>query len=330
MKLEPNPIDRSRIMMASRWTLALVALLVLAACGKSDDKAAAKSGDATAGVTLSSEEIKGLGIATQPALTAQYRSQITGFGTVVALDTIAQTDADFMTARAAAAQSTAAASRVRALATGEEAAVSREIVESAESKSAADQAALALARRKAEATFGRQSPWRDERSRQSVMAALASGKVVLVRVTFPLGQDSQPPRTLVIARLGAGAKSWPAKDIWEAPADPNLPGRGFYALVAGSDLAQNEHVSAMVPIGAAQQGVTIPASALVYGESESWVYVQTKPGTFLRTKVTTDKPMGDGYFVANGGGIGPGQAIVTGGAGLLLSRETNPSTEAGD
>lgn len=330
MNLHPKPIARSWTMTGGRQIFALVALLILAACGKPDDKAAAKSGEATAGVTLNGEEIKSLGIATQPAVTAQYRSQITGFGTVVALDTIAQTDADFMTARAAAAQSLAAANRARSLATGEEAAVSREIVETAESKSAADQAALALARRKAEATFGRQSPWRDEASRQSVMAALASGKVVLVRVTFPLGQESQPPRTLEISRLGAGAKTWLAKDIWEAPADPNLPGRGFYALVAGSDLAQNEHVSAMVPVGAAQQGVTIPASALVYGESESWVYVQTKPGTFLRTKITTDKPLGDGYFVANGGGIGPGQAIVTSGAGLLLSRETNPSTEAGD
>jgi hypothetical protein len=317
-------------MIFDRKIFALAALIVLAACGKSEDKAEAKSGDAAPGITLKSEEIKSLGIATAPAVAAQYRSQISGFGTVVALDTIAQTDADFMTARAAATQSLAAANRVRSLATGEEAAVSREIVETAESKSAADEAALALARRKAEATFGRQSPWRDEASRRSVMAALASGKVVLVRATFPLGQESQPPHTLEIARLGAGAKTWLAKDVWEAPADPNLPGRGFYALVAGSDLAQNEHVGAMVPVGAAQQGVTIPASALVYGESESWVYAQTKPGTFLRTKIGTDKPMGNGYFIATGGGIGPGQAVVVSGAGLLLSRETNPSTAAGD
>jgi hypothetical protein len=317
-------------MIRDRRIFALAALLFLTACGKSDNKAEAKSGEVAAGVTLKSEELKSLGIATAPAVMAQYRMQISGFGTVVALDTIAQTDADFMTARASAAQSTAAANRARSLATGDEAAVSREIVETAESKSAADQAALALARRKAEATFGRQSPWRDEASRQSVMAALASGKVVLVRATFPLGQDTQPPRTLEIARLGAGGKTWLAKEVWEAPADPNLPGRGFYALVAGSDLAQNEHVSAMIPVGAAQPGVTIPASALVYGESESWVYVQTKPGTFLRTKIATDKPIGDRYFVANGGGIGAGQAIVTSGAGLLLSRETNPSTEAGD
>jgi hypothetical protein len=32
--------------------------------------------------------------------------------------------------------------------------------------------------------------------------------------------------------------------------------------------------------------------------------------------------------VADGAGISAGQKVVTGGAGLLLARETNPSTEA--
>ena len=39
------------------------------------------------------------------------------------------------------------------------------------------------------------------------------------------------------------------------------------------------------------------AKALVFGESEAWVYVQTAPRTFLRTKVDISQPMGEGYFV---------------------------------
>jgi hypothetical protein len=250
---------------------------------------------------------------------------------VTALDSIAQSDADVLTAQAAATQSQAAAARAQSLATGEEAAVSREVVETAQSKAAADQAALALARRKAEAAFGRNAPWRDAASRQAMMARLASGRTVLVRVTFPLGtMGNETPDSLQIARLGANAKSWTAGTVWEAPADPALPGRGFYALLDGSDLAQNERVTATIPVGAAQAGATVPAAALVYGESEAWVYVQTKPGTYLRTPVDPGKALGGGYFVPDGAGIRAGQPIVTNGAGLLLARETNPSTEAAD
>lgn len=319
--------------MRNRRVLVLAALLVLSACGKpqSGSSPAEKQNDAAAGITLSAAQIKSLGITTVPAAAATYRRRINGFGVVTGLDTIAQSDAEFLTAQAAAAQSRTAAARARSLSTGEEAAVSREVLETAQSKAAADQAALALARRKTEAAFGRGAPWRDNASRAAIMARLASGRTVLVRVTFPLGTaGNETPASLRIARLGADAKTWTANTVWEAPADPALPGRGFYALLDGSDLAQNEHVTATVPVGAAQSGITVPAAALVYGESQAWAYVQTKPGTYLRTRIDTAAPVGDGYFLANGGGIRPGQPVVVGGAGLLLAHEVNPSTEAGD
>jgi hypothetical protein len=161
------------------------------------------------------------------------------------------------------------------------------------------------------------------------MSRLASGRSVLVRVTFPLSSlGNETPPALQIARLGANPKRWTATTIWEAPSDATLPGRSFYALLDGSDLAQNEHITAAVPVGAAQAGVTVPAGALIYGDNEAWVYVQTKPGTFLKTRIDTGKAMGDGYFVAQG--LRAGQPVVVNGAGLLLARETNPSTEAED
>ncbi len=315
--------------MSARHWIGFAALMLLAACGKpAADKVAEKEAE-TPGLTLKAEEIKSLGIATAPAHTASWRQQITGYGVVTALDAIAVNDAEVMTARAAAAQSQAAAARARSLATGEEAAVSREVVETAQSKAAADQAALMLAQRKTDAAFGHNVPWHDAASRQTIMARLASGRSVLVRVTFPLGVlGNATPATLQIARLGVNPKSWTTSTIWEAPADNTFPGRGFYALLDGSDLAQNEHVTAAVPVGAAQAGVTVPAAALIYGDNEAWVYVQIRPETFLKTKIDIGKPLGDGYFVTDG--IRAGQQIVTGGAGLLLARETNPSTAAED
>src|SRR5947209_13826416 len=145
----------------ARWKISgLCLLLALGACGKqeADKKEAAEKSEAQSGVSLKPEEIKSLGIATQPAQAASYRTAVSGYGVVVALDTFAQLDADVLTAQAAAVQSQAAANRARSLATGEEAAVSREVVETANAKAAADDASLMLARRKAEASLGRGAP----------------------------------------------------------------------------------------------------------------------------------------------------------------------------
>jgi hypothetical protein len=308
-------------------TLALIAasLLLLAACGKTDKPAEAEKEAAEGpGLTLKPEEVKSLGIMVQAAAPAQFTGRISGYGLVTALDTIASADSEFLSAQAAATQSAAAAARARSLSTGEDAAISREQLEVAESKAAADAAALALARRKTQAAFGLNSPWHDAAGRSSVMQRLASGAAVLVRVTFPAIGGAAPKR-IEISRMGADRKSWTAHTVWDAPADAAVPGRSFYALVENSDLAQNERVTAAIPTGTSQAGAKIPAKALVYGESEVWVFVQTAANTFLRTKVDIGRPLDDGYFVNS---VKPGDKVVTDGAGLLLAREINPSTEA--
>lgn len=306
--------------------LVLTTFLLLTACGKDEAPKAAEHAEAPAGVNLSAEEIESLGITTVAATSSEHRSAINGYGVVVPLDTIAQADSDFITAQAAAAQSQSAATRTRFLFTHEGAA-SRDSMETTQSKAAADQAALALAQRKAEATFGHGAPWQAG-ARGPIMRRLASGGTVLVRATFPMGAfEGQKPVALTIARLGTNAKSWTATTIWEAPSDPAFPGHGFYALVEDSGLAQNEHVSVSVPVGAPEEGVTIPAASVVFGENEAWVFTAKGKGNFVRTSVPITNPVADGYFVPARTGIKAGQALVVNGAGLLLAREQNPSTE---
>lgn len=307
------------------WTLVLITLL-LTACGKDETPKGADHAEAATGVTLSAEEVQNLGITTVAAQAAEYHSTVSGYGVVVPLDTIAQADSDFLTAQAAAAQSGSAATRTRFLFTHEGAA-SRDSMEATQSKAAADQAALALAQRKAEATFGHDAPWQAG-ARGPIMRRLASGGTVLVRATFPMGAfEGQKPASLAITRLGTSAKSWTATTIWEAPADPAFPGHGFYALVEGSGLAQNEHVNVNVPTGAPEAGVIVPVAAVVFGENEAWVYTAREKGNFVRTAVPITNPVADGYFVPARSGIKAGQALVVNGAGLLLAREQNPSTE---
>jgi hypothetical protein len=312
--------------MRGRHWIGFAALLLLAACGK--PREAAKEEAAGDGrLVLSEEQAKSLNIATVPAQRAQFRSGVSGYGVVVPLDTIGQADSDFLTAQAVAAQSQAAAARAQYLFSAEGGAVSRESMEAAQSKAAADQAALALARRKADAIFGHNAPWEKSGSRRAIMDRLTAGRTVLVRVTFPLGSLDHQPIQLAVARLGVNTTRWPATAIWEAPADPTFPGPSILALVEDSNLAQNDHVIATVPTGAPAAGVTVPSGALVYSEDSAWVYLETVPRNYRRVPVSTANATEGGYFVPQGDGLAPGARIVTTGAGLLLARERNPSTE---
>lgn len=308
---------------------ALLALLALASCDKGAPAEEAKTESPEGpGIALSADEVGALGITTSPVVAAQYRREIRGYGVVMALDAIAQSDADILSAQASAAQSQAAAARAQSLSTGEDAAVSREVAEAAQAKAAADQTALMLARRKSEAAFGHGAPLSGPQ-RAAIMARLTSGRSVLVRVTFPIGALSNGrPAGVRITRLGNAAQSWTADSVWEAPADAAVPGRSFYALIDGSSLTQNEHVTASVPSGPAMPGLTIPTRAVLLGESETWVYQEIKANTFLRTRIDISRPTADGYFLSPDSGLKPGQKIVTTGAGLLLAREINPNTEA--
>lgn len=310
-------------------------LLLLSACGKSDDAdkkdaAAGSESQPAAGVTLSAEQVASLGLTTAPAKAARYAAELSGYGTVVALDTIAQADSDYLAARATAAQSLAAARRAQYLFNDQNGAVSRESMEAAVAKAESDQANLALARRKAEAVFGHGAPWEDNGARGPIMGQLASGRLVLVRVTFPLGALNQLPGRLVLTRLGGGGKRWTSSRIWEAPADPAFPGHGIFALVEGSDLAQNDHVTGLVPAGAPQEGVAVPAAAMVFGDGASWVYLDKGRGRYLRVEVDTSRRTEDGYFLPAASGVTAGQPVVIDGAGLLLARELNPSTQPSD
>ena len=318
---------------ALRSSVACLLIALLVACSKSAP-APEKPAEAepAEGLALSSEQIQALGIATVPARPADYRTSIEGFGVVTNLETFAQSYADLETAAAAAAQSGAAVARARTLAAGEDAAISREALEAAESKAAADQAALGLAQRKSETAFGLRAPWHSAADRKKVMDRLAQGRAVLVHVTFPLGRlgEGGKPGEITIARIGSQASPWRAKQIWPAPADPTVPGQGFFVLLEGSDLAQGEHVTATSGVGEALKGVWIPQSALLLSESATWAYVESTAGHYKRVAVDVSRPDGTGYVLPANAGIAPEQKVVVSGAGLLLAHELNPSAAGGD
>jgi hypothetical protein len=308
------------------------ALLALADCSKEAPPAPTPSkSEATNTVSLTADEAAKLGILTVPSRPMVFSPRGAGYGMVVGLETVAQAFAELKTAAAAASQSNAAAIRARNLAGGDEAAVSQEVLEAAQSKALADEASLSLAQRKADATFGRDAPWRTDADRDQTLRKLAAGRAALVRVTFPSGAlGAAKPVSIRVARLGTDEPAWSTHIIWSAPADPTAPGAGFYGLLDGSNLTQGEHVTAWTGVGAALTGIWIPKAAILLSESDTWVYVESGSGHFKRIRVDISHPDGDGYFIQADAGIAPEQHVVVGGAGLLLARELNPGSVSGD
>jgi hypothetical protein len=153
----------------------------------------------------------------------------------------------------------------------------------------------------------------------------------VLRLTFPLGSfTAGPPRALRVRRLdGRGvAAGWRVTSRWPAPADAAMPGMSYFAILERSDLAAGERLLVQAtgdPSAAPQHGVFIPASALVISGARYWAYRRDTGGSFVRVPVDIDRTRPGGYFVSEG--IGPGDAIVVAGAGLLLARELHPSAD---
>ena len=305
----------------------VLALPLLAGCNKSADKKADedKTEAAQNQVTLSAEDVEHLGIATAPLQAAQYVPDVRGFGSVTSFETLAQSITDVTTAEAAAEQSSAALAHARSLAA--EKLITRDALAAAERQATTDAAQVLLAERKQAIAFGRNAPWNSKGKSDAIFTRLASGRLVLLRVSFPSSVPSGTvPATLTIRRVQQpiGGQSWNAIKVWEAPADPNLPGWGFFALVENSDLAAGERVLALMPVGKPIAGSLIPGNAMVLNGNQAWYYSQSKLGVYVRHALDISRPMDGGYFVQ--GGFTAGQPIVTQGESELLAHELNPSS----
>ena len=311
-------------------------------------------------VKLDDEQISHLGIVTTAVQATHYSPQSEGYGAVISHDAIAQAQADLQTALAASRASEKAFARTRELANGP-GALGVDVLENAQRQQAADQSAVRLAQRKLTTLLGLEFPWHGAAA-DAETEKLAEGAHRLLRVTFPPGGASAGKlKALRVSSLDepAGA-DWTAKTIWRAPQDPTLPGQTVFALVTSADLSEGAHIRAQSLADTGTAGVVVPETAIVITEGQYWCYVKKENGkeeasddkkedakddakddkkddkkddgkddvVFQRVAVDGSHPTGSGYFVADG--IEPGAEVVTTGAGSLLARELNSSTEAGD
>jgi len=318
----------------------LLAVGLLGGCGAADPAggerqaaATAESSDAPKPVVLTADERQKLGITTTSAQAITFNDTSTAFGVVLSHETIAQAVADLETAASAAHLSDVALTRGQKLASGP-GALGVDTLETLQKQKSGDQAALSLARRKITAVVGVRFPWQGGAEADSgVLNALASGEAKLVRATFPsgvlVGAAPKSLRLLPVEPGEANAANSPllATPLWDAPQDPNLPGRSFFALIRDPDLAEGSRFQ-VIPAAPANgvTGVLVPATAVIIASGQYWCYLEKKTGTFARVPIVTDKPLGAGYFINEGVGVADGDPIVTSSAGLLLAREMNATS----
>jgi hypothetical protein len=278
-------------------------------------------------VLLKPQQIQAIGIVTAPLATIEHRDEVAGYGVILPHDALAQPVAELRTAQAVAQQSHSALARAQSLA-GSPGAVSADTQETAARPASVDAAALALAEQRLATVLG-PAPVASAGERQRLLERLASGRIKLVRATYPLGalNDAQPRalRAITLAAQGSAERGWDLSPVWPAPADVNFPGRSFFAVLERVDVAEGQRLIVYAPAGASHTGVEVPLSAVVMSEGRYWCYVEAAPGKFVRTEIATNAPTAAGYFVTTG--LHAGQQVVTAAGGQLLAQESNGGDE---
>lgn len=138
-------------------------------------------------------------------------------------------------------------------------------------------------------------------------------------VAVAVGDSGGVPRVLDIEMIGVPA----TRAAWlsaAARADANL-GAGLQLYRVRRSLPANAPVVARAP-AAGPAGTLVPVPAVVWHAGQPWAYVRRDPSHFTRMTLGGAIETREGFVVPDG--IRPGDAIVTQGAQLLLSRELLP------
>ncbi|WP_416464661.1 efflux RND transporter periplasmic adaptor subunit [Sphingomonas sp. VDB2] len=314
----------------------LCVLLLLPACGEKGKTPAAPPAKTEAiahetellGLTLTPQAVQRLGIATITVGTGRTGMIRETSGEIVvpngaggvptgSLSNLAQIGAAQATADGEVAR-TRAQARLARIALDR---ASQLVAEEAGSVRARDEAAAALATAQAQAhvaleqrrllgpsvaTLGRQSTlW--------VRASVSGTDVTAISRFAPAS----------VRALGGTDAGQPARPVQAPPSANAAAGTiDLYYAIDNRDhrWRVGQRVAVQLPMGRMQQGLTVPASAVVrdiYGGE--WVYAQTAPNHYVRQRVEIASTGTDGVILARG--LEPGMRVVTTGAMELFGTE---------
>jgi multidrug efflux system membrane fusion protein len=285
-------------------------------------------------VTLKVAAQRQSGLGTEPLAAASHRPEATAYGTVLDLQPLFDLRSHYATAQSGAAAARASASASRAeqersrLLYEDDRNISLRALQTATAGYQSDAAkadAAAVGVRDIEAAVRQQfgpavAGWALG-SESAEFVRILRRSDVLVRVTLAPGAPVKAADQIQVQAATGGRL--PAYLVSAGvPNDPGIAGAGFIYRVAAA-LPAGSAVTAFLPAAAqAEQGVLVPASAVVWYAGQPWAYLQTGEATFARRPLGQPVEQDAGLFVARG--LKAGERVVTQGAQLLLSEEQKP------
>jgi hypothetical protein len=292
-------------------------------------------------ITIDAETQERNGIETAALTAAPYQEQVRAYGMVVDVARLTALSNNYVkaktqvkTAQARLAMSKPAFERAQSL-YNDQRAVSQAVLESAEAALTADQASLAAAEAQARTLAATAyQEWGSVLGKSLVEELPTINRLIerrdfLVQVTLPPGVTlpAAPPAATI--QTGKHAQ---ATITFVSPAtrvDPKIQGLSFfYTAPAESGVLPGMNVLASLPTGKSVDGVTVPASAIVWWQGRAWVYRRAGPDTFTREEIATELASEGGSYVVKN--IPPAADIVVSGAQLLLSEEFRAQIQVED
>lgn len=155
---------------------------------------------------------------------------------------------------------------------------------------------------------------------------LTTQKEMLLRIAAPSGSRLPVPPSKVSV-VGDDGVLRMAELISPSPqTDPRIQGPTFFYAAAAEGLLPGTTLTARLPSGPQEAGVTIPAAAVVSWQGKAWYYVESAPGRFVRHELTGAVPLAEGWFAPHL----PAMRVVVRGAQTLLSEELRGQVQTGE
>jgi hypothetical protein len=281
------------------------------------------------------------GIETSQLAVASFLTQVRAYGMVLDLagltdlsNRYSSAEAQLRSVQAKIAASKPAFERAQRL-YGNQQSVSLQALQSAEAAYRADEAAEVAAQsqvRTLSATAYQE--WgavlgKSLIEKSPLITRLIERQEFLVQVTLPPRMViGEPPRVAAID-MGQNLRAAITFVSPATRADPQIQSLSFfYTVPAESGVLPGMNVLAFLPVGAAAEGVAVPAEAVVWWQDRAWIYRRTGPEVFVRNQIATEHPAPAGGFVIKD--LPGGAEIVTRGAQFLLSEEFRAQIQVGE
>jgi hypothetical protein len=293
-------------------------------------------------ITLDAAAQQQGGVQTIQLVNVPHQRQLRAFGVVADLAHLTELSTNYATAKsqlhttqAKLALSRAAFQRARALYQGLPQTISLAQFQTAEASFQVDQASVAAAESQVRAlTQTAGQVWGPVFARALVEGApiltrLIERQDVLVQLTLRPGELVTMPPAIAFVQSERGSRISIDYASAATKTDTRIQGPSFfYTAPAESGLQPGMNVLAFIAAEQQVTGALVPASAVVWLQGHSWVYVQTGAESFVRYEITTDLPATGGGYVATT--LPPDASVVTQGAQMLLSEEFRAQLRFGE